>query len=302
MVQKVAVIGAGISGLTSIKSCLEEGLKPTCFESGPDIGGLWRFKEEPEPGRANIYESVVLNSSKERMAFSDFPPPAELPNNMRHSEVLLYLRMYAQNFGLLQHVRFQTAVVSVRQTADFADTGQWTVETEGSDGRRESEVFDAVMVCTGHFNTPHLPLKHFPGIDSFNGKYFHSWEYRNSEGLRGKRVVVIGIGSSGGDIAAEISRVAEKVYLSSRSGAWVVSRVGPWGLPVDMLHVSRMDAMLQRRFPSYSNRIAEKMFNRVFNHELYGLKPRHGIRSVGINAFTQRHRILSGVTWLTLVG
>ncbi|XP_077441058.1 flavin-containing monooxygenase 5-like isoform X2 [Vanacampus margaritifer] len=211
------------------------------------------------------------------MAFSDFPPPAELPNNMHHSEVLLYLRLYAQNFGLLQHIRFQTAVVSVKQTADFADTGQWAVETEGRDGRRESEVFDAVMVCSGHFTTPHLPLKDFPGIESFNGKYFHSWEYRNSEGMQGKRVVVIGIGSSGGDIAVDISRVAEKVYLSSRSGAWVVSRVGPRGLPVDMLYTSRVDAMLQRLFPSRSSRMAEKMFNRVFHHELYGLKPRHGI-------------------------
>ncbi|TMS20640.1 Dimethylaniline monooxygenase [N-oxide-forming] 2 [Larimichthys crocea] len=54
---KVAVIGAGLSGLTSIKSCLDEGLEPTCFESSHDIGGLWRFKETPEPGRANIYQS-----------------------------------------------------------------------------------------------------------------------------------------------------------------------------------------------------------------------------------------------------
>ncbi|XP_019752081.1 dimethylaniline monooxygenase [N-oxide-forming] 2-like [Hippocampus comes] len=218
MVQKVAVIGAGMSGLTSIKSCLEEGLEPTCFESGPDIGGLWRFKEEPEPGRANIYESVVLNSSKERMAFSDF-----------------------------------------------------------RDGRQESEVFDAVMVCTGLFTTPNLPLKDFPGIESFTGKYFHSREYQNAEDMRGKRVVVIGIGSSGGDIAVEISQVAKQVYLCSRSGAWVVSRVGPRGLPVDMMYSSRMDQMLKSLFPSQSSRTIEKMLNNVFDHELYGLKPQHSI-------------------------
>ncbi|XP_057698229.1 flavin-containing monooxygenase 5-like [Corythoichthys intestinalis] len=277
MVQKVAVIGAGISGLTSIKSCLEEGLEPTCFESGPDIGGLWRFKEEPEPGRANIYETVVLNTSKERMAFSDFPPPAQLPNNMHHSEVLLYLRLYAQNFGLLPHIRFKTAVVGVRQTTDFDVTGQWEVETEALDGRRQREVFDAVIVSTGCFTTPHLPLKEFQGLESFNGKYFHSWEYRNTDGLQGKRVVVIGIGSSGGEIAVDISRVAEKVYLSSRSGAWVVSRVGPRGLPVDMVHITRMDRILQKLFPSLSNKMTEKIFNKVFDHELYGLKPRHRI-------------------------
>ncbi|XP_070688260.1 flavin-containing monooxygenase 5-like [Pempheris klunzingeri] len=277
MVQKVAVIGAGISGLTSIKACLEEGLEPTCFESSHDIGGLWRFKEDPEPGRANIYFSVIINSSKERMAFSDFPPPAELPNNMHHSEVLLYLRLYAQAFKLLQHIQFWTNVVSVRQRPDFAVTGQWEVETERRDGQREIHVFDAVMVCTGHFTQPHLPLTDFPGIESFEGRYFHSRDYRHSEGLQGKRVVVIGIGSSGGDIAVDISRVAEKVYLSTRSGAWVVSRVGQGGLPVDMLGTSRMNMMLQKLFPLWSARLLEKKVNNVFDHGLYGLKPKHGI-------------------------
>uniref|UniRef100_UPI0037E971D4 flavin-containing monooxygenase 5-like n=1 Tax=Semicossyphus pulcher TaxID=241346 RepID=UPI0037E971D4 len=277
MVQTVAVIGAGISGLTSIKACLDEGLEPTCFESSHDIGGLWRFKDDPEPGRANVYFSVVLNSSKERMAFSDFPPPAELPNNMHHSEVLLYLRLYAQAFRLLQHIHFQTAVVSVRQAADFAATGQWEVETERREGQRETHVFDAVIVSTGHFTQPHLPLTDFPGIESFEGRYFHSWDYRSAEGLQGEKVVVIGIGSSGGDIAVDVSRVAEKVYLCSRSGAWVVSRVGQGGLPVDMLGTSRMNVMLQSLFPSWSARMLEHKVNNIFDHRLYGLRPKHGI-------------------------
>uniref|UniRef100_A0A671V4Q2 Flavin-containing monooxygenase n=1 Tax=Sparus aurata TaxID=8175 RepID=A0A671V4Q2_SPAAU len=276
MVMKVAVIGAGISGLTSIKACLDEGLEPTCFESSHDIGGLWRFKEKPEPGRTNIYQSVVINSSKEMMAFSDFPPPAELPNNMHHSEVLQYMRLYAQAFKLLQHIQLQTTVVSVRQTLDYASTGQWEVETESRDGQRETRVFDAVMVCTGHFTQPHLPLKDFPGIESFEGRYFHSWHYRNSEGLQGKRVVVVGIGNCGGDIAVEISRVAEKVYLSSRSGAWVVSRVGQGGLPADLIGTSRMNLMIGRLLPSWSNMMLEKHLNKAMDHKLYGLKPKHG--------------------------
>uniref|UniRef100_A0A671V0M5 Flavin-containing monooxygenase n=1 Tax=Sparus aurata TaxID=8175 RepID=A0A671V0M5_SPAAU len=274
--QWVAVIGAGISGLTSIKACLDEGLEPTCFESSHDIGGLWRFKEKPEPGRTNIYQSVVINSSKEMMAFSDFPPPAELPNNMHHSEVLQYMRLYAQAFKLLQHIQLQTTVVSVRQTLDYASTGQWEVETESRDGQRETRVFDAVMVCTGHFTQPHLPLKDFPGIESFEGRYFHSWHYRNSEGLQGKRVVVVGIGNCGGDIAVEISRVAEKVYLSSRSGAWVVSRVGQGGLPADLIGTSRMNLMIGRLLPSWSNMMLEKHLNKAMDHKLYGLKPKHG--------------------------
>ncbi|XP_059196507.1 flavin-containing monooxygenase 5-like [Centropristis striata] len=274
MVQKVAVIGAGISGLTSIKACLEEGLQPTCFESSHDIGGLWRFKEKPEPERANIYQSVVINSSKEYMSLSDFPPPAELPNNMHHSEVLLYMRLYAQAFKLLQHIHFETSVVSVRQTADFAATGQWEVETERREGQRETRVFDAVMVCTGHFTQPHLPLRDFPGIESFEGRYFHSWDYRSAEGLQGKTVVVIGIGNSGGDIAVDISRVAEKVYVSTRSGAWVISRVGVRGIPADLVGASRMDVLIQRLFPLWSHRTLERKLDQAFDHRLYGLKPK----------------------------
>ncbi|XP_018525669.1 flavin-containing monooxygenase 5 [Lates calcarifer] len=276
MVQRVAVIGAGPSGLTSIKACLDEGLNPTCFDSSHDIGGLWRFKEKPEPGRANIYQSVVINSSKEMMSFSDFPPPAELPNNMHHSEVLLYLRLYAKAFNLLQHIHFQTTVLSVRQTPDFAVTGQWEVETE-REGQRETHVFDAVMVCTGHFTQPHLPLSDFTGIESFEGRYFHSWEYRNADGMEGKRVVVIGIGNSGGDIAVDISRVAEKVYLSTRSGAWVVSRVGQRGFPADLFGTSRMHLMINKVFSSWINRMLEKNLNEAFDHKLYGLKPKHGL-------------------------
>lgn len=275
MVQRVAVIGAGLSGLSSVKTCLEEGLQPTCFESSYDIGGVWKYKATPEPGRANIYQSVVINSSKEMMAFSDFPPPAELPNNMHHSEVLGYLRLYADHFNLLPHIQFKTTVVNIRQTPDFGQTGQWEVDTEKQNGEKETHIFDAVIVCTGHFTRPHLPLKDFPGIENFTGRYFHSWEYRNADGLQGKRVVVIGIGNSGGDIAVDVSRVAENVYLSTRSGTWVVSRVAPGGLPFDVSAVSRMGDLFATLFPSWFNKTLMKKLNEPFDHSLYGLKPKH---------------------------
>uniref|UniRef100_A0A671V0V9 Flavin-containing monooxygenase n=1 Tax=Sparus aurata TaxID=8175 RepID=A0A671V0V9_SPAAU len=174
MLQKVAVIGAGISGLTSIKACLE----PECLESSHDIGGLWRFAQpfflslsqnDPEPERSNIYSSVIINSSKERMAFSDFPPPTELPNNMHHSVMLLYMRLYAQDFKLLLYIRFKTTMVSV--------SGRWRRRAE-----TETRVFDAVIVFTGHFTHPHLPLKDFPGarnifIRTTCGKTFTCWPF-----------------------------------------------------------------------------------------------------------------------------
>ncbi|GAA6229371.1 dimethylaniline monooxygenase [N-oxide-forming] 5-like [Lates japonicus] len=62
MTRRVAVVGGGSSGLACIKCCLDEGLEPVCFESSDDIGGLWRFKENPEPDRASIYHSVIINT------------------------------------------------------------------------------------------------------------------------------------------------------------------------------------------------------------------------------------------------
>ncbi|XP_068950619.1 flavin-containing monooxygenase 1-like, partial [Petaurus breviceps papuanus] len=157
MVKRVAIIGAGVSGLTSIKCCLEEGLEPTCFERSGDIGGLWQFTEYVEEGRASIYKSVVINSSKEMSCYSDFPFPEDFPNFMPHSQFLEYLRMYANKFNLLKCIQLKTIVCKVKKCPDFSTSGQWEVTTE-HEGKQESAIFDAVMVCTGYLTDPFLPL------------------------------------------------------------------------------------------------------------------------------------------------
>ncbi|XP_017159046.1 dimethylaniline monooxygenase [N-oxide-forming] 5-like [Poecilia reticulata] len=279
MVQRVAVIGAGPSGLTCVKACLDEGMEPTCFESSDDIGGLWKFKEVSEPNRASIYRSLTINIWKEMMCYSDFPIPADYPNYMHHSKILKYFRMYAEHFKMLQHIRFQTSVKKVTQRPDFSRTGQWEVVTENKDGLEERHIFDAVICCSGHFNYPNLPLKDFPGIETFEGKYFHSWDYKGPEDMHGKRVVVIGIGNSGGDIAVEGSRVAEQVYLSTRSGAWVIRQVSDNGLPVDRFNTRFVHVMFKLLPMSFLNWLGEKKLNAMYDHAVYGLKPKHRLFS-----------------------
>uniref|UniRef100_A0A8C3M5V3 Flavin-containing monooxygenase n=1 Tax=Geospiza parvula TaxID=87175 RepID=A0A8C3M5V3_GEOPR len=273
MVQRVAVIGAGAGGLASVKCCLDEGLEPTCFESSEDIGGIWRYTvSAPYSRRTTVYRSVITNTSKEMSCFSDFPFPEDFPNYLPHSLVLEYLRMYARHFDLLRHIRLQTTVLSVRKRPDFSTSGQWEVVTE-SRGVRESHVFDAVMVCTGHYQEPHLPLASFPGIESrFKGQYLHSWEYRDVQAFRGKRVLVLGIGNTGGDLSVELSRVAAKVFLSTRSHTWVVSRVSDHGFPLDMVSTTRFNSLLDWLLPSaLTRRITFRKFNSRFNHTNYGL-------------------------------
>lgn len=148
MVQRVAVVGAGSSGLACVKVCIDEGLEPVCFEGSDDIGGLWKFKvcgdkarswsmsnsflgsntekrkwfslrfsfhlqESTEPDQASIYRSLVTNTSKEIMCFSDFPMPAEFPNYLHNSELLQYFRLYADHFHLHRHIRLQVSFTNI---------------------------------------------------------------------------------------------------------------------------------------------------------------------------------------------
>uniref|UniRef100_A0A3Q3IZK1 Flavin-containing monooxygenase n=1 Tax=Monopterus albus TaxID=43700 RepID=A0A3Q3IZK1_MONAL len=259
MVQRVAVIGAGPCGLTSVKACLDEGMVPTCFESSDDLGGLWKFKNPTEPAS-------------------------------------IYFRMYAEHFNLLKYIRFQTLVKSVKQRPDFSRTGQWEVVTENKGGQEERHVFDAVICCSGHYTYPNLPLKNFPGIETFEGKYFHSWDYKGPEDMHGKRVVVIGIGNSGSDIAVEGSKVAEQVYLSTRRGAWIVTQVSDNGLPLDINYNTRFVHILFQLLPiNIFNWYGEKKYNAMYDHTMYGLKPTHRLLSQ-IPVFNDElpYRILSG--------
>lgn len=273
--KRIAVIGAGASGLVCIKCCLEEDLEPVCFERTNDIGGLWRFQENPEEGRASIYKSVIINTSKEMMCFSDYPIPDHYPNFMHNSQVMEYFRMYAKEFQLLKYIRFKTSVCSVKKQPDFATSGQWEVVTE-CEGKKQVDVFDGVMVCTGHHTDAHLPLESFPGIEKFKGLYFHSRDYKNPVAFTGKRVIVIGIGNSGGDLAVEISHTAKQVFLSTRRGSWILNRVGPNGYPIDVLLSSRLTYFLSKICgSSIRNAYMEKQMNQRFDHEMFGLKPKH---------------------------
>ncbi|XP_068096032.1 flavin-containing monooxygenase 5-like isoform X2 [Hyperolius riggenbachi] len=274
MVKRVAVIGAGCSGLTAIKCCLDEGLEPMCFERSEDIGGLWRFKDVAEEERASIYKSVIINTSKEMMTYSDYPIPEDYPNYMHNSKVLQYFRLYVENFHLLKYIHFKTAICSIKKHADFSTTGQWNVITE-SEGKQETHVFDAILVCTGHHTHPNLPLHSFPGIENFKGQYFHSRVYKSIEPFKDKTVIVVGIGNSGVDLAVEISAVAKQVFLSTRRGAWVVNRVSDNGYPIDIVVSNRLGKLIQHVFPGLVNSLVEKKANSRVDHVNFGLKPKH---------------------------
>ncbi|XP_067156769.1 flavin-containing monooxygenase 3-like isoform X1 [Apteryx mantelli] len=273
MVRRVAIVGAGVSGLAAIRCCREDGLEPTCFERSEDIGGLWHYTEHAEEGRASIYRTVFTNSCKEMMCYHDFPFPDDHPNYMHNSKLHEYIWKYAEHFDLLRHIRFKTLVTKIKKSPNFSVMGQWEVVTE-KEGKEETEIFDAVMICSGHHVYPNLPIADFPGIQKFKGRYFHSREYKEPEKFRGKKVLVVGLGNSGSDIAVELSTVASQVYLSSRSGSWVMSRVWEHGYPWDMVIVTRFRTWLGNILPrALSDWLYVRSMSWPFKHENFGLMP-----------------------------
>ena len=210
--KRVAIIGAGVCCLISIKCCLDEELEPVCFELSDNIGGLWRYEAKATDGLSCVMKTTVINTSKEMMCFSDFPIPADFPNFMHNTKVMDYFILYAKHFQLLKHIQYRTEVVSVLKVEDFETTGRWVLKIKDVESAKErTEVFDAVLVCTGHHADKKMP--NFAGHEEFQGQQMHTHDYRSHKGFEDKVVVVVGIGNSGADIAVELSKVAKQVIL-----------------------------------------------------------------------------------------
>lgn len=218
---RACVIGAGPSGLTAAKALKERGIPFDCFEMSDDVGGVWYF-ENPN-GRSSAYESLHINTSKSVMAISDFPMPEHYPNYTNHQEIHAYFRDYAEHFGVLEGITFNTEVTRAARTPE----GVWRIGLSSGETRE----YDALFVCNGHHWDPQWPDPPFPG--AFHGQVMHSHYYRRVQELAGKRVVLVGIGNSAMDIAVEGSYVAERVYLSARRGAHIIPKY-LMGRPTDL--------------------------------------------------------------------
>jgi cation diffusion facilitator CzcD-associated flavoprotein CzcO len=152
-----------------------------------------------------VYRNTHTITSREVTGYADFPMSSELPVYPRHEQVLDYLRDYADHFQLRRHFRFGAEVVSVKRIP-----GGWQVIT--SEGKVTSH--SAVIIANGHNWSPQLP--DFPG--TYTGKMLHSRDYDSAAEFSGQRVLVVGAGNSGCDIAVETAQVAERVSISMRRG------------------------------------------------------------------------------------
>ena len=216
MTRHLAIIGAGAGGLAAAKYLIARGCEVTIFEIGSQIGGLWVY--DNDSGMSPAYRSLHINSEARVSCFVDHPFPDDAPLYPNHGYMHDYLKSYAEKFDLVRKVRFNCSVVRVEPLAE----GGYTVSaSDGSDQR-----FDGVVVASGHQSTP----KHPAGLDGFTGDYIHAHAYRVPEPYAGKQVLVIGPGNSGVDIAADVSSVAAKTFLSARSPVLIMPRM-MFGVP-----------------------------------------------------------------------
>ncbi|QSS59442.1 flavin-containing monooxygenase [Histoplasma capsulatum] len=187
--KKVAIIGGGPSGLTTLKECLDNGLDAVVFEGRNGIGGQWRYEDpapETDDAVSSIYEGVILNSARDTSCYSDFPiDPAQYPTYFSHRRMLNYLEDYASHFGLGKYIQLNTKVTPCNQLPD----GRWTVVHEFFPRG------DSSVMCTG-----------------------------GRPDLRGKRLPSLVFGSSAVDLACELVPVAKEVHMVTRRGGWIIPR------------------------------------------------------------------------------
>ncbi|HEV2858290.1 MAG TPA: NAD(P)-binding domain-containing protein [Solirubrobacterales bacterium] len=263
--QKVCIIGAGGSGIIAAQVLDARGIPFDCFEKGSYVGGNWRY--ENDNGMSSAYRSLHINTSRRVMAFKSLPMPDHFPDYPDHFQMAAYFDEFVDHFGLREKISFRTEVTKV-EPAD----GEWAVTTKAEGGPQTTERYRAVLVANGHHWDPRWPEPAFPGADEFEGEQLHAHHYREPDVLRGKRVLVLGLGNSATDIAVESSRIAEKTFLAVRRGAYVLPKYMN-GKPIDEVTtplMARLPLPVQRFLAMKGLEIA------AGDMETYGLpKPDH---------------------------
>ncbi len=247
---RFCVIGGGPSGLAVAKNLAAASIQFDCLEREDDFGGNWYFGKPA----SSVYRSTHLISSKRLTEFVDYPMPEDWPPFPTHQKALEYLRNYARDFGLYQHTQFNTAVARVEPAADNPDepgNGHWIVSLSTGEQRR----YRGVVIANGHNWDPNLPT--YPG--HFAGMVLHSSQYKTPDVLQGKRVLVVGAGNSGCDIAVESAQHAAQTWHSTRRGYHYVPKFLR-GMPIDELGERllrwRVPLWLRRRLIARATKLA----------------------------------------------
>ncbi len=205
-----AIIGAGPMGLCTARRLKQYNISFIGFEIHSDVGGLWDINS----ATSTMYESAHLISSKTMTEFKEFPMPPGTPTYPSHQQMKNYFQAYTRNFDLYSDYRFNSKVIDVKpvqghwQLVYEDENGQYTIDTAG------------VLIANGTLHKPKLIS--IPG--EFSGIRMHSSKYKSADVFKGKRVLIIGCGNSGCDIAVDAVHYADSVDIVVRRGYYFLPK------------------------------------------------------------------------------
>ncbi|WP_322044822.1 NAD(P)/FAD-dependent oxidoreductase [Paraburkholderia sp. J67] len=226
MKQRVAIIGAGPSGMAQLRafqSARDQGVdipELVCFEKQADWGGMWNYTwrtgtdENGEPVHGSMYRYLWSNGPKECLEFADYTFEEHFGKAIASyppREVLWdYIKGRVEKAGVRDYIRFNTAVRDVR----FDDaTQQFTLTSHDlANDIAHTETFDYVVNACGHFSTPNAPT--FPGFESFGGRILHAHDFRDALEFKNKDVLLIGSSYSAEDIGSQCYKYGARSITS----------------------------------------------------------------------------------------
>ncbi|MBY6212626.1 NAD(P)-binding domain-containing protein [Microbulbifer agarilyticus] len=219
---KVAIIGAGPAGLATARALRAMDIPFTSFEKHSDVGGIWDIENPGSP----MYESAHFISSKTMSGHYGFPMPESYPDYPSNRQLLTYIRAFTETYDLRADIRFNTLVDNVERTANG-----WYLRTRSENDTTEEHNFRWLVCASGTNWLPNRPT--LVGEDEFEGEVLHSVNYRDASMLRDRKVLVVGAGNSGVDIACDAAANAESAYISLRRGYHFVPK-HIFGMPADV--------------------------------------------------------------------
>ncbi|KAK7304736.1 hypothetical protein VNO77_42623 [Canavalia gladiata] len=264
MERRVAIVGAGTSGILACRYVLEMGFNPIVFDVEDGIGGLWR----------HTTESTKLQNHKLSYQFSDFPWPSSVKeDNPNSKQVVDYLNSYAQHFSLTPCIRFNSKVIDIDYVGEsnqemkswelwagngrpFGSKGTWHITVQNTKNfSTEVHKAEFVILCIGKYSGfPNIP--EFPpgqGPEAFKGKVMHSMDYSNldndtaAELIKRKRVVIVGSQKSALDVAVECANAngaRHPCTIIQRTAHWFLPDFNNWGILVGLLYCNRFAELL----------------------------------------------------------
>ena len=218
--KKYCLVGAGPAGLVMARALIKEGVPFDWYERNSNVGGIWDMDNQDSP----MYDSCHFISSKYTSGFYGFPMPADYPDYPSWTQIRDYIRNFADTYNLKDRVKFGVSVLD----AQPIDNDQWHISF--SDGK--SQIYEGLINATGvtwHANRPHIK-----GEENFKGTIMHSVEYRTGSQFDGKRVLIVGAGNSGVDIATDAALHSKQAFLSVRRGYRFIPKY-IFGVPTDAL-------------------------------------------------------------------